>query len=298
MMVCVSALASNAAAQIFPDTVYAWRKAGETLVPEEEWYAALGDRAEIFSSYAASELRIATYERSGKSVRIEVAQLPSRERAFGLFRAMVDGASPSSGAASAAVSHGIIGDAFAYERSAVHVNFGPFYLHVASEEKRASQPPDEALVVRMRRLLFSRADCYGSDFPLPTDERVLGTERYLPPDSRAWVVMRRHVPDGLLPVLSTHAAFSAEYDKGRAGIRRTVMQFPFRQKEAAAGFAAELVQQLEVRMGTRIDGCALPAFIRGGVLRLVTADPTRVFLVISSADDGDCCDWARGLLRR
>ncbi|MBE0644125.1 MAG: hypothetical protein IH600_08595 [Bacteroidetes bacterium] len=286
--ICVVVCMTGARAQVFPDTVYAWKKTTELFPLKEDWKSSLGERAEIFESFGASEVRIATYSRQGKSARIDVVLLPSSERAFGLFRTMAEGSA----------AQGIIGDAFAYERAAVHVNFGPFYFRVAAEEKRATQPPDEALVVRTRRLLFARADCYGSDFPLPSDERVLGSERYFPPDARAWRPLRSQVPEGLLPVLSTHAAFSAEYEKGRVGVRRLLLFFPFRQKEAAAAFAAELVQQLELRMGSRSDACALPTFFQGGLQRVVAADGGHVFFILSDASDAGCCEWARGLLRR
>jgi hypothetical protein len=280
--------ASSAAAQIFPDTVYSWRKTAERVVPRDEWRTVLGERSSVFESYGVSEFRQVTYVRDGKNVNIEIALLPSRERAFGMFRAVAEAVSV----------YGIIGDAFAYERGSSLVNMGPFYFRVVSEEKRPAEPPDEALVARTRRVLYSRADCHGSDFPLPTDERVLGTERYLVPDDGAWQVLRNRIDDGLLPVLSAHAAFSAEYEKTYARVRRTLILFPFRQKEAAAAFAAELVQQLESRAGSRGEACAIPVFIRGGVQRVVAADGARVFLVIGDSDDSGCCEWARSLLRR
>ncbi|MFZ1729044.1 MAG: hypothetical protein WBQ23_06880 [Bacteroidota bacterium] len=278
----------SAAAQIFPDTVYAWRKTAERVLAPEEWKTALGNRAAALEAFGTTEFRVINLFREGKNVRIEIALLPSRERAFGLFRSLSD----------AGTVNGIVGDAFAYERSAVNVNTGPYYFRIVSEEKRAAQPPDEALVLRTRRVLYTKADCYGSDFPLPTDERVLGSERYLVPDEEVWQVFRTRVPEGLLPVLSTHAAFTAEYEKPHAGVRRTLMLFPFRQKDAAAAFAAELVQQLEARAGSRSEACAIPAFVRGGVQRVIAADATRVFLIISDSGDSGCCEWARSLLRR
>ncbi len=297
-LLCLPAISPDAAAQIFPDTVYAWRKTGETLVPQEDWKASLGERTDTWNAYGVSEFRVVTYAQQGKSLRIEVAQLPSRERAFGLFHAMADGISAAGNSAYVSAPQGIIGDAFAYERSAAHVNFGPFYFRVATADTRTAVPPDEALVVRTRRVLFAHADCYGSDFPLPTDERVLGSERYLPPDAVAWRAMHTHLPEGLLPVLNSHAAYVAEFEKRHAGGRRTVMLFPFRQATAAAAFAAELVQQLEAYMGARRQTCALPSFVRAGVQRVVAADPTRVMLIVTTSDDSGCCEWARGLLRR
>jgi hypothetical protein len=286
-MILLIGFAQSAAAQIFPDTVYAWHKTDERVLPPEEWRSAMGEHADVFEAFGVSEVRLVRYTRGNKTARVEIAALPSRERAFGLFRAMTG----------AGISYGIIGDAFSYERSVARVNTGPYYFHVMAEEKRATQPPDEALVVRTRRVLFTRADCFGSDFPLPADERVLGSERYLVPDASVWQALRSRVANGLLPVLSTHAAYAAEYEKSHLKVRRTLLLFPFRQKDAAAAFAAELVQQLESRMYSRSEACAIPAFVSGGVQHVIAADATRVFLIITDAGDGGCCEWARALLR-
>lgn len=279
--------AQRTVAQMFPDSIHTWVKTWESVPPPEEWESRLGDESAQLEAYGASELRIVTYARGSQSVRIEVVAFPSRERAYGSFRAIAGNAAA-----------GIIGDAFAYERAAVHVNYGPFYIRIIPEDRRsAGQPPNEAFIVRTRRVLFSRADCYGSDFPLPTEERTLGSEQYFAPDRRAWQMLPVKGTEDLLPVLDMHAAFSAEYEKKHAGLRRTVLYFPFKQKEAAAAFAAELVQQIESRNGSRSGNCVLPAFIRAGTVRFVAADAARVFLVIADADDAGCCDWARSLLR-
>ncbi|MBR9977196.1 MAG: hypothetical protein KFH87_03825 [Bacteroidetes bacterium] len=275
-------------AGIFPDSIYNWKKSSEALISPEGWDNAYGDLAELFRAYASVRLRTVTYTEDGRVARIDVVELPSRERAFGVFAA-------ASGTADA---HGIIGDAFAQERGAVHVNFGPFYFRVLSLERRPTIPPDRALVERTKRILFSRADCFGSDFPLPSEGRRLGSERYFAPDIRAWRTMQDLEIEEFLPMFGTRAAYAAEYELHAVGIRRGVYMFPFRQKEAAAVFTAELVQQLEQRMGSRDGDCVLPSFTHQRKRRVIAADASRVFLIVTDDGDDGCCSWARSLLRR
>lgn len=275
------------AAQVFPDTVYSWRKVREEVFPRQAWTNISGVSADLIEAYGVSEWRVAEYARAGRTARIDVASLPGRAQAYGLFRFAADAASPE----------GIIGDAYGSRGGAVHVNYGPYYFRVTFADGRHDQALDEALVVRTRRLLYGRADCYGSDFPFPTEERVIGSERFLPPEPRIWKEAALRGADDMLASLGTRAAYVAEYATARAGVRRTLMHFPFRQKEAAAEFAAELVQQMTAHHGKRHEQCPLPAFTRGSEQRVVAAAPTYVLLLLTDAADTGCCDWLRAMLR-
>lgn len=289
ILLCVLLLATaNVHAGIFPDSIYTWKKSSEELISPEAGDRAYGDLAELFRAYALVTLRSVTYTNAGRAARIDVVEFPSRERAFGVFAA----------AAGTADAHGIIGDAFAQERGVIHVNFGPFYFRVVSLERRPTLPPDRALVERTKRILFSRADCFGSDFPLPTEGRRLGSERYVAPDIRTWRAMQDMEIEEFLPMFGTRAAYAAEYESHTVGIRRGVYLFPFRQKEAAAVFAAELVQQIEQRMGSRDSDCILPSFTHQRKRWVIAADASRVFLIVTDDSDDGCCAWARSLLRR
>lgn len=279
--------AAQSAAQLFPDTIYTWQKTREEVLPRTAWTNISGVSADLLEAYGVSEWRVAEYARAGRTARIDVASLPGRAQAFGLFRFAADAASPE----------GIIGDAYGERGAAVHVNFGPFYFRVTYADGRHNPSIDEGLVVRTRRLLYGRADCYGSDFPLPSEERVIGSERFLPPDPRIWKEAGLRGTDDILASLGTRAAYVAEYRKAQAGVRRTLLHFPFRQKEAAAEFAAELVQQLTAQQGRRSEQCPLPAFIKGSEQRIVVAAPTSVLLLLTDAADTGCCDWLRSVIR-
>lgn len=279
--------AAQTPAELFPDTIYTWQKTREEVLPRIAWTSISGVSADLLEAYGVSEWRVAEYARAGRTARIDLASLPGRVQAFGLFRFAADAASPE----------GIVGDAFGERGSAVHVNYGPFYFRVTYADSRHDQAVDEALVVRTRRMLYGRADCYGSDFPLPTEERVIGSERFLPPDPRIWKAAALRGADDILASLGTRAAYVAEYRKAHAGVRRTLLHFPFRQKEAAAEFAAEMVQQLTTQQGRRSDQCVLPAFIEGNELRIVVAAPTYVLLLLTDVADAGACDWLRSVLR-
>ena len=276
-----------ARAQILPDTIYQWTKSAEALLESPARGNPAGATREVVEAFGAIEWRIAEYERAGRSARIDCAQFPSRERAYGFFRWMADNAAPE----------GIIGDAFGARGGVAHVNTGPFYFRVSTGEGRAAASVDDALLERIRRVLHTRADCYGSDFPFPTEERMIGSERYYPPDPRVWRDTPPRGTEDVLSAIATRAAYAAEYRLARSGLRRTLLSFPFRGREAAAEFAAELVQQLQSRPGSRRGTCDLPSFTQGGVTHLVAAAPTRVLLVITDPADAGCCAWLHGMLR-
>lgn len=278
---------ATARAQIFPDTVYQWTKTAEALLPSPARSNPAGTAREVLEAYGVTEWRIVEYVRAGVTARIDCGLFPSRARAYGFFRWMADDAEPE----------GIIGDAFGARSGVVHVNTGPYYFRIATAGARNTVAVDDALVERSRRILHGHADCYGSDFPMPTDHRVIGSERYYPPDPRIWKAAPPRGSEAVLSVIAAHAAYVAEYHLARPVLRRVLLTFPFRGRAAAAEFAAELVQQLQARPGTRRGTCDLPSFTQGGMTHLVAATPTRVLLVITDPDDPGCCAWLHELLR-
>lgn len=278
---------STVRAQVFPDTVYQWTKTAEAQLPSPAKGNPAGAAGEVVEAYGATEWRIVEYTRAGRAARIDCGLFASRERAYGFFRWMADNAAPE----------GIIGDAFGERHGAVHVNTGPYYFRISTGDGRNAPPVDPALLEQTRRTLHGLADCYGSDFPFPTDQRVIGSERYFAPDPRAWMTAPPRGTADLLPTIATRAAFTAEYRVARPAMRRTLLSFPFRGREAAAEFAAELAQQLRTRPGARRESCDLPAYTLGGTTHLVAAAPTRVLLLITDPDDTGSCVWLHGLLR-
>jgi hypothetical protein len=275
-------------AQLLPDTVYSWRKTNEQVTDLSLWKAAPGEDASMIAAYGSQAVLEAAYERGSESVRIRIVEFPSRERAFGFFRAGLK----------TLQAHGIPGDAFAIGKGVTDCAFGPFAVRIEATRRRSTAPTDEALLLAVKRALYRKADCYGSDFPLTVEERVLGSERYLVPDAAAWVQLSSTGLDPVRDIVEKHAAWSAEYHKPRLGIRRLLLAFPFRQPAAAASFAEALISRCGSRGRSVDEGCRVPQFVMPGAVVYIVPAAAEVLLILTDAQDRGCCGWAERAGRR
>ena len=148
------------------------------------------------------------------------------------------------------------------------------------------------------RELYRKGDCYGDDIPLPVEERVLGSERYLVPHAAAWLQLEGEGLETLRGHCEKHAAWSATYEKTRLRIRRQLLYFPFRQRAAAARFAAQLRARCEDRGREVLTSCGSPAYDLGGRRAYVALGRDRVLLVLSDRSDQGCCAWVESLRNR
>ncbi len=287
VLVLLSAHAAAQDMQLLPDTVYAWKKSSESPVLSVEGNTSEGT-AEMMSAYGLREAVEAMYEREDERVRLRVLSFPSRERAFGFFRVLAgDGA-----------VHGVVGDAFCFAKRETFRAFGPFVLALETVGRRAASLPDEALLLAATRALYRRDDCYGDDIPLPLDERILGSERYIVPAAAAWSQLEGEAFDVLRTTCEGHAAWSATYEKPLLRLRRRLIFFPFRQRAAAARFAAQLRARCEDRGREVLTSCGSPAYDLGGSRAYVALGRDRVLLVLSAMNDPGCCAWVESLRNR
>ncbi|MDT8322660.1 MAG: hypothetical protein RRA94_01010 [Bacteroidota bacterium] len=273
-----------AAQPLLPDTVYAWQRTELRSVDIASWDAMEDADGDLLRAYDVADVTEAVYVRGTARVRVRVLSLRGRERAFGLFRAMT----PDVGV------HGIVGDAFCFAGRETFCAFGPFVVQLTASGRRAP-PPDEALLLAAKRSLFRQADCYGTDIPLPAEERILGSERYLAPAAEAWAQFQNTAFVPLRELCRTHAAWVAHYEKPLLGVRRTLISFPFRQSAAAAMFAARLRNRCADRGREFLSACASPAYGMEGAVFHVALARDRVILVISDLRDSGCCAWVESL---
>jgi hypothetical protein len=276
--------ALSQAQPLLPDTVYAWKRVELRAVGAEEWDAMADTNAELLRAYDVREVTEAVYVRESAAVRMRVMTLTGRARAFGLFRALAPEGSV----------HGIVGDAFVFGERELCSAFGPFVLQCAALGRRDPRP-DEALLLAAKRALFRQADCYGSDIPLPAEERLLGSERYLVPSPESWSALDADALSPLRELLWKHAAWTAQYEKPRLGVRRILISFPFRQSVAGANFAAQLRSRCADRGIEIPSACGTRAYRFDDAVMHVALARDRVLLVISDVRDGGCCAWVESL---
>lgn len=285
VLVFLLLLPAVASAQpLLPDTVYAWQRLALQRVEPAAWDETAGARAELLRAYDVRELLEAVYVRGTQRVHVRVMTLSGRERAFGLFRAMADDDEV----------HGIVGDAFRFTARETLCAYGPFVVQLTVAGRR-DPSPDEALLLAVKRALYRLADCYGTDIPMPVEERRLGSERYFVPSSAAWDSVQEA---GFMPVrdlCETHAAWMARYEKPRLGVRRTLIRFPFRQPAAAAQFAERLRGRCADRGTETGTDCSVPGFRLEGTVLYVIPGRYHVLLVLGEEGDGGICAWLDSL---
>lgn len=269
---------------LLPDTVYAWKRVDLRAVGAEEWDAMTDTDAEMLRAYDVREVIEAVYVRESARVRMRVMTLTGRARAFGLFRALAPDGSV----------HGIVGDAFCFGEREICIAFGPFVLQCAALGRRDPRP-DEALLLAAKRALFRDADCYGSDIPLPAEERILGSERYLVPSPESWSALDADALSPLRDLLWKHAAWTALYEKQRLGVHRLLVSFPFRQSAAGANFAAQLRNRCADRGVEIASACGTRVYRFEDVVVHVALARDRVLLVISDMRDSGACAWVESL---
>ncbi len=271
---------------LLPDTVYAWKRSELRSVGPADLDVLSDADAELLRAYDVREVTEVVYVQGSVAVRMRVLALPARDRAFGLFRAL---------AADGSV-HGIVGDAFSYRERELLSAFGPFVIQCAALQRRDPRP-DEALLLAAKRALFSQADCYGTDIPLPAEERMLGSERFLVPSEAAWSRLSVPAQLPLRDIAWKHAAWTAHYEKARLGVRRLLISFPFRQSAAAANFAVQLRGRGAERGAEISSACGTRAYRFDDAVVYVALARDRVLLVISDQDDSGCCAWVESLRR-
>lgn len=223
-----------------------------------------------------------TYARERETVVVALVEMESRERAFALF-------------AFAAVPmqrHGIVGDAFAMERNTQHTHYGPFYLHCRRSTRNKSVPDD--LVRGIKRRLFTLVDCVSADVPLPLDERVLGSEQYLPPVREAWALLRQRGLEPVRDVAQQRAAWVARYEKRLAGGSRVLLSFPVRSVQARVALETLFTERYGQGASVQTQ-CGLPAFDHGNWSAIIARSDEAVLLLLTDSKDSGACVWLRAV---
>jgi len=277
----ISIVSNTAFGQFLPSASPGWDRVPERIsMPDTLRELRPAERA-LLSAYGARFVVTGSYSRGREVVSVFLAELETRERAFGLY------------AASAAKlrRHGIVGDAFALDRNTMHLNYGPYYV-LFRHSMPGREAPDD-LVRRVKRQLFNRADCYGSDVPLPWEERIPGTEHYYPPDVRAWASERGEWLQPVLDVVETRAAWVARYASGEGSGGRVVYSFFMRQEQARANFESTLIERYATDARSRDLHCGAASFFYKSWIVLVVRGKERVTLVIADMSDALSCTWIR-----
>ncbi|MCZ7558016.1 MAG: hypothetical protein M5R41_16570 [Bacteroidia bacterium] len=218
------------------------------------------------------------YRRAREEMTVLLAECETRERAFGLF-----------GAAAQGMRHGIVGDAFSMERAAQHIHYGPFYLYISASGRGARVAED--LILGLKRALFNRADCYASDIPLPIDDRVLGSELYIPPDGRAWGELLLPGLEPVMPLIRGRAAWIARYDIRDAKAQRLLVSLPMRSVEALKALEAGIIERYATE-GTADEDCRLASFLWRTYIIHILPGKGRLFIAVVPARDSEGCAWA------
>ncbi len=223
-----------------------------------------------------------TYVRERETVVVTLVEMVSRERAFALFAF----------AAAAMQRHGIVGDAFAMERNIQHTHYGPFYLHCRGSARNKIVSDD--LVRGIKRRLFTLVDCVSADVPLPLDERVLGSEQYLPPVKEAWALLRLRGLDPVRDVAQQRAAWIARYEKRLAGGSRMLLSFPVRSVQARVALETLFTERYG-QGGTLFGQCGLAAFDHGTWAAIIARSGDAVLLLLTDSKDSGACVWLRAV---
>ncbi|HOJ05531.1 MAG TPA: hypothetical protein PK916_16150 [Bacteroidota bacterium] len=223
-----------------------------------------------------------TYARERETVVVTLVEMESRERAFALFAF----------AATPMQRHGIVGDAFAMERNTQHTHYGPFYLHCRGSIRNRAVPDD--LVRGIKRRLFTLVDCVSADVPLPLDERVLGSEQYLPPVKEAWALLRQRGLDPVRDVAQQRAAWIARYEKRLAGGSRVLLSFPVRSVQARVALETLFTERYGQGASVQTQ-CGLPAFDHGNWSAIIARSDDAVLLLLTDSKDSGACVWLRAV---
>ena len=240
-----------------------------------------GTDAERVAGFGGKHVYWGSYVKGREEVAVLLVDVESRERAFGLFTAA---------AATASMRHGIIGDAFAIENGIRHVNYGPFYLYFRASGRGMVIPED--LVKGITRVLFMMADCYGSDIPMRLDGRILGSERYVPPDADAWSSVQITGLEPVRDVVRGRSAWIARYNFRQSDPGRWVVSLPVRQKDALKALEAGIIDRYASE-GKAIAGCTLAAFVYKATRVIILPSRAGLVIVLTSISDAGGCEWAR-----
>jgi hypothetical protein len=268
-------LASQASGQL-PQSAYGWLLRSDFTTAIE--YPSGLDRSRI-AHFSSSEVAGGVYQRGRDEVTVMLVECETREHAFGLF-------------AAAAVNlqrHGIVGDAFAVDRGLEHVNYGPFYLYFRAA-RGTRQAPDD-LRYAILRLLFNRADCYGTDIPLPQSGRVHGSEIWIPPVVQAWSPPPHPALVLVQDLIAGRAAWMAQYTSPVSEEKRFILALPIRHVQGLKLLEAGLIDRY-ARAGRPLDACKLAAYVYEEHIVFILPLRGQLVIALLSVEDVGGCEWA------